>query len=130
MKRLFIILGMFAVMITAAILEQVYCEKFFDATLQNLNQLEQSMLINEGQINNPETIDILDRTMAKWYSGEKYALMIGNHTVIRNACERLVALEGFVRLNEWADARVNLKQSHHYIQDLKTDSQISITNFL
>lgn len=129
-KRLIIILSMFALIMCGAVFEMVYSNNFLSDSLSQIDALEQSMILNEGNLNNPETLAAVKVVEDHWKKGEKIILMISHHTIIRNACERVVALGECVRQNQFADSMVNLKQSRHYIEDLQEDNSISITNFL
>lgn len=128
MKKLVIILFVFALMMGGAITELVFTTRFFSTTYDLLLELEDSMLVNADALDNPETLLRLEKVEEHWNKGKRFALMLGNHTVIRNADERMTALSGFLRLNEHSDATVSLKQAENYIHDLISDNYPNITN--
>lgn len=129
MKKLFVILALFAVVIGLAVWEIVATTKFYDTTLNILDELEESFLTNE-QLDSDENLAVLNRLESHWQKGRKLVLVFGNHTVVRNADERVTALGEFTRQNERSDATVSLKQAQRYITDLKQDVYPNLSNLL
>ena len=129
MKKLLVILAMFSVVIGLAVWEIVATTKFYDKTLNLLGELEESFLTNE-QLDSDDNLAVLSRLERHWQSGRKLVLVFGNHTVIRNADERMTALSEFTRLNERSDATVSLKQAQNYIADLRQDVYPNLSNLL
>lgn len=130
MKKLFIILGFFAVMMGVAVWEIVATTRFYRETVSLLFNLEQSFEVYADELDSPENIAELEKLERHWASGRNLILTFGNHTVIRNADERMTALGEFTRQNEHSDAMVSLKQAQRYISDLMRDVYPSLTNLL
>ena len=130
MKKLFIILGFFVVMMSFAIWEIVATTSFYKETIRLLGELEESFETYSEQADAPETLETLEKLEKHWNDGRNLVLMFGNHTVVRNADERMTALGEFTRQNERSDAMVSLRQAQRYIDDLMRDVYPSVTNLL
>ncbi len=130
MKKLFIILGFFAVMMGFAVWEIVATTSFYKETLGLLGELEESFETYSEQVDTPESLQVLEKLENHWNDGRNLVLMFGNHTVVRNADERMTALGEFTRQNERSDAMVSLRQAQRYVSDLMRDVYPSATNLL
>ena len=130
MKKLLVILGFFAVMMGFAVWEIVSTTKFYRTTLELLDELDKSFAVYEEQLDARENLAVLERLEAHWESGRDLVLMFGNHTVVRNAEERITALGEYTRQNEFSDAMVSLRQTQRYVADLLQDVYPSATNLL
>ena len=130
MKKLLIILGFFVVMMRFAIWEIVDTTSFYKETISLLGELEESFETYSEQADAPETLETLEKLEKHWNDGRNLVLMFGNHTVVRNADERMTALGEFTRQNERSDAMVSLRQAQRYIDDLMRDVYPSVTNLL
>lgn len=128
MKKLLVILGFFAVMMGFAVWEIVATTKFYRTTLDLLGELENSFTVYEDRLDSAENIASLEKLEAHWESGRKLVLMFGNHTVVRNAEERITALGEYTRQNEFSDAMVSLRQTERYVSDLLQDVYPCATN--
>lgn len=129
MKKLLVILGFFAVMMGFAVWEIVATAKFYKETVSILGELEQSFAQEEA-LDDPQTLQVLEKLETHWNDGRNMILMFGNHTVVRNADERITALGEFTRQNERSDAMVSLRQAQRYINDLMRDVYPGVTNLL
>lgn len=127
MKKLFIILGFFAVMMGMAIWEVVATDRFYSETLRLLGELD-SGFITYDEVADAHNLAVLDELEKHWDEGRNLVLTFGNHTVVRNADERVTALCEFTRLNERSDASVMLRQAQRYIGDLRKDVYPGMTN--
>lgn len=127
MKKLFIILGFFAVMMGFAVWEVVAIDRFYSQTLNLLDELEEGFETYE-QVADDHNLAVLDELERHWDGGRNLILTFGNHTVVRNADERVTALCEFTRLDERSDASVMLKQARRYIGDLRKDVYPGMTN--
>ncbi len=130
MKKLLIILGFFAVMMGFSVWEIVSTTAFYRETVNILGELEQSFEQYGDELDAPENIAVLEKLERHWESGRTLVLMFGNHTVVRNADERITALGEFTRQNEHSDAMVSLRQTQRYITDLMGDILPNVTNLL
>ncbi|MDE6397709.1 MAG: DUF4363 family protein [Clostridiales bacterium] len=129
MKKLWIILGFFAVMAGLAVWEIVATTSFYKKTNALLYVLEQRFEQVE-EVDDPIALAALDELETHWKSGKKLVRTFGNHTVARGADERMVALGEFTRQNERSDAMVSLRQAQAYIRDLMHDLYPTFTNLL
>lgn len=130
MKRLLIILGVFAVMIGFAVWEVVATGKFYRESLSLLNELEDSFAVYEETLDDPENLRALEKVERQWNKGRRLVLGFGNHTTIRNIDERIVSLGTYTRENEYADAMSNLKLAQKFIEELLGDVYPNLTNLL
>ena len=130
MKKLIIILGFFAVMMSVAVWEVVATTRFYKETISLLDTLEESLATYDDELDAPENLAVLENLERHWNGGRNLILTFGNHTVIRNADERMTALGEFTRQNELSDAMVSLRQAQRYISDLMKDVYPGIVNLL
>ncbi len=121
MKKLVIILAFFAVMMGFAIWEIVATTDFYENTVNILNEVEERFAEHPDALDGEECMATVRKLESHWNGGRNLVLMFGNHTVVRNADERITALCEFARLNEHSDAMVSLMQAKRYISDLKQD---------
>lgn len=130
MKKLWIILGFFAVMMGFSVWEIVATRAFYRETVQILDSVESSFAAHADALDDPDNLAQIDRLETHWYGGRKLVLTFGNHTVLRNADERITALCEYARQNEYSDAMVSLRQTQRYVTDLLSDVYPSLTNLL
>lgn len=130
MKKLLVILSFFAIMMGFAVWEIVATTKFYRETINMLDELEKSFAVYEERLDSDENIAVLEKLEKHWDKGRNLVLMLGNHTVVRNADERMTALGEFTRQNEFSDAMVSLRQAQRYVADLMRDVYPSATNLL
>lgn len=128
MKRLFIILGIFAAMIGFAVWETVATSKFYRETLDLLHEVEESFAVYEEALDDPANLQVLEKAERKWKSGRRLMLSFGNHSTIRNIDERIVSMGAYARENEYADALSNLKLAQQFIDELQKDAYPNLTN--
>ena len=129
MRKLWIILGFFAVMAGLATWEIVATTSFYKKTDRLLAALDERFAQVE-EVDDPRALAALDELEKHWKSGEKLVRTFGNHTVARGADERMVALGEFTGRNERSDAMVSLRQAQAYIRDLMHDLYPTFTNLL
>lgn len=113
-----------------AVWEIVATTSFYKETLGLLGELEESFETYSEQVDTPESLQVLEKLENHWNDGRNLVLMFGNHTVVRNADERMTALGEFTRQNERSDAMVSLRQAQRYVSDLMRDVYPSATNLL
>lgn len=130
MKRLLVILGVFAVMIGFAVFEIVATGKFYRETLALLSEAEESFAVHEEALDDPENIRVVEKVERKWKSGRRLLLGFGNHATIRNIDERIVSMGAYARENEYPDALCNLKLARQFIDELEKDLVPNLTNLL
>lgn len=129
MKKLWIILILFAVMASLAVYETVTTTAFYRKTSRLLQDIQVRFVAVE-EVDDADTLRSIDALQKHWESGKKLLRAFGNHTVVRNADEKIVALCEFARLGERSDATVSLEQAVCFIQDLRKDLMPSLTNLL
>ena len=103
-----------------AVWEIVATTNFYKETVSILGEIESSFTVYADSLDCEENLE----------SGRRLVLMFGNHTVVRNADERITALGEFARQNEHSDAMVSLRQAQRYISDLMQDVYPGATNLL
>ena len=128
MKRLFVILGIFAVMIGFAVWESVATSKFYRETLALLSEAEESFAVYEEALDDPANLRLVESVERKWQSGRRLMMSFGNHATVRNIDERIVSMGCYARENEYADALSNLKLAQQFINELLHDAYPNLTN--
>ena len=127
-KRLFVILGIFAAMIGFAVWETVATSKFYRDTLAILDEVEESFTVYENALDAPDNLRVVEKAERKWNSGRRLMLSFGNHSTVRNIDERIVSMGTYARENEYADALANLKLAQKFIDELARDAYPNLTN--
>lgn len=130
MKKLVIILVVFAITVGAMVGEIVYVNKFYNSLQAELEILSDNIELNKDNLDNPQTNEICERVMAKWENGKRTLLLLQNHNTVRNFDEKIVCLGGVVRSDNYNDAVIFVTSAINYIDDVLLDSIPYITNIL
>ena len=128
-KKLLIILGFFAVMMGFAVWEIVATTSFYKETLRLIDDVDACFETYE-EVDAPRSLEALGALERHWDKGHTLIMMFGNHTIVRNADERITALGAYTRLGERSDAVASLRQARHYIGDMMRDVYPQWTNLL
>ena len=128
MKKLFLMLALFAIMLAAAAGDLWFTTAFLTETHENLECAKTSIEANEEHLDNPETIRLCEYANAEWEKGKKGLMMLMHHNVVRYMDEKFVSLLEQVRLNNKDDACVTVKVLISYVKDLREENYPLISN--
>ena len=130
MKKAVIILVVFAVMVSAMIVEIVYVNRFYNGIQKDLEVIAESIERNEEHVENDETIALCDAILEKWEKGKKVVLMLQNHNTVRNLDEKIVSLGAVVKSDNFNDAVIFVQSAINFIDDVLLDSMPYLSNLL
>lgn len=130
MKKVIVILVVFAVMVGAMIGEMVYVNKFYNGVQRDLEIIAESIDANEEHVDNPETVALCEALESKWEKGKKALLMLQNHNTVRNLDGQIVSLAAVVRSDNYNDAVIFARSAINYIDDILLDSIPFLSNIL
>lgn len=130
MKKVIVILAVFAVMVGAMITELVYVNKFYNGIQADLEVIAESIEAHEEHVDAPETVELCGKLLNKWENGKRTLLMLQNHNTVRNLDEKIVSLEAVVKSDNYNDAVIFVQSAINFIDDILLDSMPYITNLL
>ncbi len=130
MKKAVIILVVFAVMVSAMIVEIVYVNRFYNGIQKDLEVIAESIERNEEHVENDETVALCDAILEKWEKGKKIVLMLQNHNTVRNLDEKIVSLGAVVKSDNFNDAVIFVQSAINFIDDVLLDSMPYLSNLL
>lgn len=130
MKKLVIILIVFAITAGFMVGEIVYVNKFYNSLQAELEVLSESIEENKDKLDNPQTIEMCENISAKWEKGKRTLLMLQNHNTVRNFDEKIVCLTEVVKSDNYNDAVIFVASAINYIDDVLLDSVPYLTNIL
>ncbi len=130
MKRLVVIMVLFAVMMGFAAGELVFTTKFYSTQYEKLSELKVCFDADPKDLNRESVVKAYDDAAAHWEKGKRYIMMLGNHNYVKFVDEKYVSLKELIRLNQESDAYVALSVALNYIEDLKKDNYPLLPNLL
>ena len=130
MKRLVVIMVLFAVMMGFAAGALVFTTKFYSAQYEKLVYLKEQFDDDSKNLDREDVRKAYDDAFAHWEKGKRYVMMLGNHNFVKFVDEKYVSLKELIRLNQESDAYVALNVSINYIEDLKKDNYPLLPNLL
>ena len=122
MKKIIIMLSIFAVMLSFAAIDLWYTSTYYARALDYLMAADESIQANKEHLDNPETIRLCDEANEMWERGKRNLMMLVNHNVVRYVDEKFVGLLEQVRCNNKDDACVTVKVLISYIKDLREEN--------
>ena len=128
MKKVIVILVVFALMLGAMIGEIVYVNKFYNGLQSDLEAVAVSIDANEEHVDNAETVAMCDRLVKKWEKGKRTLLMLQNHNTVRNLDDKIVSLQKVVKSDNYNDAVIFVHSAINYIDDVLLDSIPYLSN--
>lgn len=128
MKKLIVILIVFAIMIGAMTGEIVYVNKFYNGIQADLESIEISINANEEHVANADTVALCEALTEKWEKGKTNLLMLQNHNTVRNFDDKIICLEKVVRSDNYNDAVIFVNSAINYIDDVLLDSMPYLSN--
>ncbi|MDE6201130.1 MAG: DUF4363 family protein [Clostridiales bacterium] len=128
MKKVVVILVVFALMLGAMIGEIVYVNKFYNGLQSDLETIAVSIDANEEHVDNVQTVAMCDKLVKKWEKGKRTLLMLQNHNTVRNLDDKIVSLRGVVKSDNYNDAVIFVQSAINYIDDVLLDSIPYLSN--
>ncbi|MCM1367223.1 MAG: DUF4363 family protein [Roseburia sp.] len=130
MKKVIIILVVFAVLVGGMIGEIVFVNSFYNGLQTELEAVAESIELNEDNLDNPQTVEMCDDLLKKWEKGKNVLLMLQNHNTVRNLDEKIVSLAAVVKSDNYNDAVIFVRSAINYIDDVLLDSIPYLSNIL
>lgn len=128
MKKVVVILVVFALMIGAMIGEIVYVNKFYNGLQTDLEAVAASIDANEEHVDNAQTVAMCDKLVKKWENGKRTLLMLQNHNTVRNLDDKIISLQKVVKSDNYNDAVIFVHSAINYIDDVLLDSIPYLSN--
>lgn len=130
MKKVIVILVVFALMVGAMIGEIVFVNKFYNGLQTELEAIAESIDNNEEHVDNPQTVELCENLVKKWESGKRALLTMQNHNTVRNLDDKIVSLAAVVNSDNYNDAVIFVRSAINYIDDVLLDSIPYLSNIL
>lgn len=130
MKKLIVILAVFAVLVAAMICEMVFVNDYYSDLQVDLEEIRESIELNEEHVSNENTVALCESVTEKWESGKKWLLLIQNHNTVRNFDDKIVSLLEVVKSDNYNDAVIFVSSAINYIDDVLLDSMPFLSNIL
>lgn len=130
MKKVIVILAVFALMVGAMIGELVYVNNFYNSMQADLEVISKSIDENEEHVGNAETVGLCDELVEKWEKGKRVLLILQNHNTVRNFDDKILSLHAVVKSDNYNDAVIFVGSAINYIDDVLLDSVPYLSNIL
>lgn len=130
MKKVVVILIVFALMIGGMAGEIVFVNKFYNGLQSDLQRVAKSIELNDDNVNNAETVALCSALVKKWEKGKRTLLTIQNHNTVRNLDDKIVSLSYVVKSDNYNDAVIFVNSAINYIDDVLLDSMPYLSNLL
>ena len=128
MKKLIVILVVFAILVGAMITEIVFVDKYYSSLQSELEIIADEIELNEEHIATPQLIELCEKTTGKWEKRKKYLLMLQNHNTVRGMDDKLVSLTAVVKSDNYNDAVIFVSSAINYVDDILLDSIPYLSN--
>lgn len=130
MKKVVVILIVFALMLGAMIGEIVYVNKFYNGVQSDLQVIAESIEAHEEHVDNAATVELCEKLVKKWEKGKRILLTLQNHNTVRNLDDKIMSLLGVVKSDNYNDAVIFVQSAINYIDDILLDSIPYLSNIL
>lgn len=130
MKKLIVIVSVFAVLLAGMICEMVFVNNYYSKLQGDLEEVKKSIELYEENIDNETTVSLCENVAKKWENGKKWLLLIQNHNTVRNFDDKIVSLVEVVKSGNYNDAVIFVNSAINYIDDVLLDSIPFISNIL
>lgn len=130
MKRLLLILAIFAAMAALCVVEIIYTSKFYSNEIELLNKVEIEFNIDPENISRKESAEAFDAAFKEWEKNKNRLMMLANHNTVKFVDEKIISLKELIRMNQQYDAYVALKTAIGYLEDLQSESLPKLANLL
>lgn len=116
MKKFFVILFVFLLLIGVSVWEQITVNKYLD-DIQNKTLAIINITTNVENIQTQEIIKKVDELEKTWKDYESVLCLIANHKDMRDLCVEIQRLRGNIEVNQFEDFTASLKIIYHLAQD-------------
>ena len=130
MKKLIIIVSVFAVLLAGMICEMVFVNDYYSKLQLDLEKVKESIDLYREDLDNETTVSLCENVAKKWEDGKKWLLLIQNHNTVRNFDDKIVSLVEVVKSGNYNDAVIFVNSAINYIDDVLLDSIPFISNIL
>ncbi|MCH5158850.1 MAG: DUF4363 family protein [Clostridiales bacterium] len=130
MKKLIIIVSVFAVLLAGMICEMVFVNDYYSKLQLDLEKVKESIDLYREDLDNETTVSLCENVSKKWEDGKKWLLLIQNHNTVRNFDDKIVSLVEVVKSGNYNDAVIFVNSAINYIDDVLLDSIPFISNIL
>lgn len=128
MKKLIVILIVFALMAVAMTAEIVFVDKYYSSLQTELEEISDEIELNKEHIATDELIDLCEKTTDRWEKRKKWLLMLQNHNTVRGMDDKLISLTSVVKSDNYNDAVIFANSAINYVDDILLDSIPYLSN--
>lgn len=128
MKRIIVVIIIFATLLGAAVFETVYSTRLYSDIHEGLVKVSDSIDQNRENLDNPETLELMEKVMNRWNKSRNLMFSFGNTTLLRGIDERLVTLDTMIKINHKDDAPVAVATAKMMIKAVLNDTHPVLTN--
>lgn len=128
MKKLIVILIVFALMAVAMTAEIVFVDKYYSSLQTELEAISDEIELNKEHIATDRLIDLCEKTTDRWEKRKKWLLMLQNHNTVRGMDDKLISLTSVVKSDNYNDAVIFANSAINYVDDILLDSIPYLSN--
>ena len=128
MKKLIVILVVFALMAGAMTAEIVFVDKYYSSLQTELEAISDEIELNKEHIATDRLIDLCEKTTDRWEKRKKWLLMLQNHNTVRGMDDKLISLTSVVKSDNYNDAVIFANSAINYVDDILLDSIPYLSN--
>lgn len=126
--RIWIIIGIIAVLITLITLEQIFLNNTINYLNEQTYSLESEITENEN-INSEYLINKINDFHVNWHKKETILCLICNHKDIENVGEQIEKLKVVIKQNDKEQAEVEIELLTLYVKTFEQLVSVTIENF-
>ncbi|MCL2821992.1 MAG: DUF4363 family protein [Firmicutes bacterium] len=130
MKRIIFVLTIFALVVSIGVFELHYSTSAYKQIYNGLEKVSISIDQNKGNLDNQETIELMESVLNRWNKSKNVLFMFGHTTLLRSIDERLVSLDVMIKTNHKDDAPVFAATTKALIRAVLNDTHPNATNLL
>ncbi len=130
MKKLAVILCVFALMVAAMIGEIVFVNNFYSGLQSDLEVVAENIDAHEENVDNEQTVALCQAVADKWEGKRKILLTLQNHNTVRGFDDKIVSLLAVVKSDNYNDSVIFVRSAINYIDDVLLDSIPYLSNLL
>lgn len=128
MKRIIIITIIFSALLSVAVFEMIYTTRIYTDIHNGLIAVSDSIEQHQDNLNNPETMQLMDKVMKRWSRGKELLFSFGNTTLLRSVDERLITLDIMIKTNHPDDAPIAVATAKALVKAIINDTHPVPTN--
>jgi len=115
-------------LIAVSTFEIVYSTRLFSDIHSGLIEVSNSIDQHREELDNEETIALMQNVMHRWEKGKEILFMFGNTTLLRSIDDRLVTLDTMIKINHKDDAPVAVASAKSLVRAVLNDTHPVPTN--